>query len=142
MAGCRGGSGARSGPGHNFWLNFFIIQLERWRILLLCRMCGERSMHSTCAGGTMGAGLARGPYSTSSTVVGEGVWSEPRSHQQPDPATPGLCSSRGWGLSNPGGTETAKLLKAVLGHLASAGSFCSSGRLPFFPFPIQLLALW
>lgn len=142
MAGLRGGSRVRSGPGHECWLHFFIIQLERWRGLLLCRVWEKGPCTPKCAGGTLGAGLVRGPCSTSSAVVGERIWSKPRSHQQPDPATPGLRCSRGWELSSPSGTETATLLKAVLGHLASAGPFCSSRCLLFFPLPVQPLTPW
>lgn len=74
-----------------------------------------------------------------SIVVGERLWSKLWSRQQPDPATLGLCSWMGWELSNPGGTETVKFLKAVLGHLDAAGPFCSSEWLLFSPLPIQLL---
>ena len=116
----------RSGPGRECWLHFFIVQLERWRVLLSRRVRGERSVYPVHARGTVGTGLVGGPYSTGS-IVGGRLWSKPQSYQQPDPATLGLCSSRAWKLSNPGGTETAKLLKAVLGHLASAGPFSSSG---------------
>lgn len=87
----------------------------------------------------MGAGLVGGPYSTGSIVVGERLWSKPWSRQQPDPATLGLCSWRGWELSNPGGTGTVKFLKAGLGCLDTAGPFCSSVWLLFSPLPIQLL---
>lgn len=46
------------------------IQLERWRVLLLCRACEERSVHPVLAGGMVRAGLG-GPHSTDSIVVEE-----------------------------------------------------------------------
>lgn len=100
---------------------------------------GERSLHPVHARGTMGAGLVGGLYGMGSIALGERLWSKPWSCQQPDPATLWLCSWRGWELSNPGGTETVKFLKTVLGHLDTAGPFCSSGWLLFSPLPVQLL---
>lgn len=75
----------RSGPAHEHWLHFF-IQLERWRVLLLRRVCGERSVHPMHARGTVGAGLVGRPCRTSSTLAGERFWSKPWRHQQPEPA--------------------------------------------------------
>lgn len=46
------------------------IQLERWRGLLLCRVCGERCVHPALAGGMVGADLW-GSHSTFSIVVEE-----------------------------------------------------------------------
>lgn len=84
------------------------IQLERWGVLPLCRACGGRPVHPVRAGGVLKAGL-----------LYRQDWSKPWSHQQPDPATLGLCPSRGWELPDPGGTETAELLKVVSGPCAT-----------------------
>lgn len=51
----------RIGPGHEHWSHFFVIQLERWRVLLLRGVCGEESVHLMLARGTMGAGLVGVP---------------------------------------------------------------------------------
>lgn len=64
-----------------------------------------------------------GPYSTSRPVGGERLWPKPKLSKPsaPRPSHTKAMLLEGLGALSPGGTETAKLLKAALGHLPSAG---------------------